>query len=449
MGTWLSKSKETEDKENHEKKTRNKNAQKFDGFENDRSGNAKASGARKGKKSRSKRYSSSSEDSSTDSDADQRKPKVSSSKTTKRGRDGSITVVNTKTIVGGDQITIGQGAKNVVVNLGDRRSKRSDNRKNEPRSPEQSLSKPDFSKLKPRREDENFHIPACFLQLTDRSKDIASTEVLVQAAKSVGKIHASDGFCATGFRVGPNYLMTCKHVKDGILKKERNHIAEFARGEGCSNHLLEKSSVYVDFNFVNPPSDQSNNTDVGNNKFYFKPSVKFENEDLDVAVLELKEREGVPFPDALINFSQVSPNKMFTFIGHPAGGTKKQNEVDGPVYLDTETYRKAVNWSMRVQGSDGFVGVNIPERLLFHCSFQQGGSGSPGIAVEGGKKAVVVTMLLRGYPEWYYDPACNTQLREQVARDSCIEQGVDMVALYQKMHSENPDLCYSIFGQNA
>ena len=445
MGCCLSKSKEKDDREGRKKRTRNKNK---NGFENDRSGNAKKA-AVNGKKSRSKRYTSSSEESSSESDVDHRKPKVSSTKKTKRGKDGSITVISTKTIVGGDQITIGERATNVNVTIGDRNRRRSGERRDKPKAPKAStpnLWTPDFSKLKPRHENGTFQMPHCFMQPTNRSKIVADMEVLVKAAKSVGKIHASNNFCATGFRVGPKYIMTCKHVLEGIIVKERNRVTDFACQEGSSKYdVLEKSSVYVDFNY-NHPNAQSNNADIGNSKFFLKPVVKFENEVLDVAILELKETEGVPFPDAFINFSQALPNEKFTFLGHPQGKPKEHNEVDGPVNLDDETYQKLVEWSMRVDGSNGFVGVNMPERFLFHCSMQHGGSGSPGIAIEGGEKAVVVTMLLRGYPDWYY---CNPQMHTQVAPTQCIEQGVDMVALYKKMHSEDRDLCNTIFGQNA
>lgn len=452
MGSCLSKPRKKDYKEGRKERTRNKNKQRFDGVENDRSCNAKKT-AGNGKKSRLKRNSLSSDESSDSSSSEhgQRKPNVSSSKITKKGKDGGITTISNKTVILGKQYTIGEGATNVNVSIGGRNKRESGNRRDKPKWSETSdhnPSKPDFSRLKPRSEDEAFQMPACFLQLTDRSKDVAGLEVLVKAAKSVGKIHASDGFCATVFRVGPNYVMTCKHVLDGILNNESSNLADFARREGSSKYdVLGKSSVYVDFNY-NHSNDQPNHADVGTSKFFLKPVVKYEDPDLDVAILELEETNGVPFPDALINFSKVSPNKKFTFIGHPLGNFKKQNEVDGPVYLDEGTYHRAVDWSMRISGSDGFVGVRMPGRLLFHCSFQQGGSGSPGIAIEGGKKAVVVTMLLRGYPEWYYHPNCNPQIHDQVARGQCIEQGVDMVELYLKMRRQNQDLCATIFGQN-
>ena len=51
--------------------------------------------------------------------------KVTSHKKMKRLKNGSIVVMNTKTIVGGDSITIGEGANNVIVNLGERRRPKS------------------------------------------------------------------------------------------------------------------------------------------------------------------------------------------------------------------------------------------------------------------------------------------------------------------------------------
>ena len=454
MGCCLSKSKGKNQGEGHKKRTKNKADQSFDCFENERQDSARNS-AMTGKKSRSKRYSSSTDESSSDtsgSESGHRKPKVSSSKKMKRRKNGGITMVSTKTVIGGDNITIGEGSKIVNVTIGGRNDRRSKEQTKRRKSSDPNLLRPNFSKLKPRHENGAFQLPACFMQLTDGCRDVADLEVLVKAANSVGKIHASDNFCATVFRVGPNYIMTCKHVLDGILHKETNHVGDFACREGPSRFdVLKKNSVYVDFNYKYRPNAQSNDTEMRNAIFYLTSNVKFQDQELDVAILELKENEstGIQFPDAFINFSHASPNKKFTFIGHPDGNVKKQNEVDGPYYLDNEMYAKAVDWSMRENGSNGFEGANMPERLLFHCSFQQGGSGSPGLAVEGGKKAVVVTMLLRGYPEWYYAPDCNPQIRARVSPDQCIEQGVDMVSLYHKMHRINRDLCNSIFGQNA
>lgn len=211
--------------------------------------------------------------------------------------------------------------------------------------------------------------------------------------------------------------------------------------------------MFVDFDYTHQhdsqPVNKTSQTSNEMRKFYLTGVVKYQNELLDVAVLELAETDGIEFPNALTNFGHASPDKKFAFIGHPSGNVKAKNKVDGPLTLNDAQLKAAIEWSNNLVGFNGFRGIEVPERLLFHCSFQMGGSGSPGIVVEGGKKAVVVTMLLCGYPGWKYDLSVSEQIRAQAAGKCCIEQGVNMVSLYEKMHHESPDLCAAIFGQNS
>ena len=210
------------------------------------------------------------------------------------------------------------------------------------------------------------------------------------------------------------------------------------RGPPTPFAALDNEDVYVNFDFL------SSNT-MTIRKFYLTSNVVFDDEELDIAVVELKPAQQ-PFPLPFPNFAQAQPNSKFTFVGHPFGEPKQLNQVEGLEAVSPETKEEAVAWSREVAGIDGFAGIDTPGRILFHCSFQKGGSGSPGIAMVG-QQAVVVTVLLHGYPEWVYDPNFSQEIKNRVENKQRIEQGVSMMDLYLKMHAVNSDLCYAIFGR--
>ena len=89
--------------------------------------------------------------------------------------------------------------------------------------------------------------------------------------------------------------------------------------------------------------------------------------------------------------------------------------------------------------------LTSPDRFLFHCKSTKGASGAPRVVShEGG--VIVVTMLICGYPDWYYDPAVDGSIRASIPPDSCIEQGTSMASIYQFMEELSPELCREIFG---
>ena len=212
-------------------------------------------------------------------------------------------------------------------------------------------------------------------------------------------------------------------------------------GDRC--RVLKNESVYVDFEYTLHGRQGNDST-----KFYLTSNVAFADDEHDVAVVELQKNDNlnIPFPPEFTSFSIALPNRQFTFIGHPNGEPKMFNPVDGPVELTKETYQVATDWSLSLGQPTGFNGIDSSSRILFQCSFETGGSGSPGITVRYGQEAVVVTMLLRGYPGWYYDANIDQSLKANISKNQRIEQGVNMFSLYQKMHSVNPDLCIAVFG---
>lgn len=324
-----------------------------------------------------------------------------------------------------------------IVNLTIDNRRMPNDRNEQPRRRDKpDLNKPDFSQLK----SVNLDATGCFMQMMSRTLYVSHQKILTKVEESVGEIHASGSFIGTVFRVGPTYIMTAKHVLDGILNTANYEIGRSVRDR---YHALLRNDVYVDFGHLLPGHQPTEST-----KFSLTRNVAFVDDELDVAVIELKAQPGREFPPEFIRFNRAIPEKKFSFIGHPQGDEKLFNQVDGPVQFSPEMYRSAVNWSNDLGQQNGFEGMENRKRLLFHCSFEKGGSGSPGIAIVDGKEAVV-TMLLRGYPGWFYDPNLDQTIRDQVGKNQLIEQGVNMVALYDKMNANDISLCYAIFGKPA
>lgn len=59
----------------------------------------------------------------------------------------------------------------------------------------------------------------------------------------------------------------------------------------------------------------------------------------------------------------------------------------------------------------------------------------------------MVTVLLHGYPDWFYDPNFDQNIKNNVGNQQRIEQGVSMRDLYFKMQDVNADLRDAIFGR--
>jgi len=163
-------------------------------------------------------------------------------------------------------------------------------------------------------------------------------------------------------------------------------------------------------------------------------------------------------PEPFTLFSYIAPaESKFYLIGHTGGGRK---EVDTVSCIfdpsDNGTKQEIIGLT---QKSDTFVGNNrFPfssgehnyvlneQRILFHCKSSKGASGAPGIQVMEDGRIIVVTMLLRGYPEWYYlDTPEVAQLKCQWKQEYCIEQGAVMSEICQKMLAKNPGLCSEVF----
>lgn len=214
---------------------------------------------------------------------------------------------------------------------------------------------------------------------------------------------------------------------------------------------LQDSRVYAAF-------DHTTDGQISDRqKFFFKGVVHFHDDETDTAVLELKEKKGTPMPLSFTFFSFPKMNSRFSFIGHSDGRRMEINHVDRIIDMtNTDTHRsidelKKLSWQHANRDCE-FPPHDIlanTHRYLFHCKLSKGASGSPGAVVLEDGRVVVVTMLLHGYPDWYYDLSVTEELKTTWPKECCVEQGVNLKSVYERMLSENASLCHEIFSSHT
>lgn len=215
------------------------------------------------------------------------------------------------------------------------------------------------------------------------------------------------------------------------------------------------NGAYVNFKYLE--DGHSNEVD----RFYIKQissesDISYFDNELDCLVLELENnRSGQPMPPPFRKFDAAT--SRFHLIGHSQSEVKtfdKVNEVLDPRQYDTN---KMITTALeRCENKLRQIGMNPDDypyhdgcnslfnlnRYLFHCRMSNGASGSPGIIIVNGE-AVVVTMLLRGYPGWYYE---NSEMRAKWEESFCIEQGANMMSVATAIKDKNQELFQEIFG---
>ncbi|XP_060600565.1 uncharacterized protein LOC132753999 isoform X1 [Ruditapes philippinarum] len=265
---------------------------------------------------------------------------------------------------------------------------------------------------------------------------------------SVCQIRFPNG-TATGFRVGSRYIMTAFHVVSKIhqnIPGSREYIDD-------SGNLIVESLIHLNvfclFGYYRDGPFPNNCL----KKFFFKPVVKFLDENTDTVVIELADDpEGNQMPPPFELFSGQGVVSEFTLIGHN-GGAMEHNTVDQVIDRDSTTTFSDIQWVKNHSLEQARRGYECPphsvllnkQRILFHCKFSKGASGTPGIIVQEDGRAVVATMLLCGYPDWYYDIRVEERIRSDWPQEYCIEQGADMISVGKNMAARNPYLYQDIF----
>lgn len=210
---------------------------------------------------------------------------------------------------------------------------------------------------------------------------------------------------------------------------------------------LGDHAVFVDFDYEKDfqPDHYS--------RFPLEPEVLYYNEKLDIAVLQIKENlYGTTFPKPLENFvnftRQIHEKNSIYLIGHTGAGKKCVDHV--LKYWDPLSHRikDLYEWcekEFNLKHGFGYTGIGDETRLHFQCMFRHGASGCPGFIVPPGGEAKVVTVLLRGFPDFYYFDNFTDEERERVPTEKLIQQGSNIDAIKKDMQIRNMNLYREIF----
>lgn len=255
-------------------------------------------------------------------------------------------------------------------------------------------------------------------------------EKLLRLKSAVGMIYGY-GQTGTAFRVGADKIITAWHVVRAI-----SHVGK-----------LGDHAVFVDFDYEKDfqPDHYS--------RFPLEPEVLYYNERLDIAVLQIKENlYGTTFPKPLENFvnftRQIHEKNSIYLIGHTGAGKKCVDHV--LKYWDPLSHRikDLYEWceeEFNLKHGFGYTGIGDETRLHFQCMFRHGASGCPGFIVPPGGEAKVVTVLLRGFPDFYYFDNFTDEERERVPTEKLIQQGSNIDAIKKDMQIRNMNLYREIF----
>ncbi|KAL3854313.1 hypothetical protein ACJMK2_013587 [Sinanodonta woodiana] len=234
--------------------------------------------------------------------------------------------------------------------------------------------------------------------------------------------------------------MTARHVVEQIMQKVP--CLQHQQPQLLGQHQLNDANVgiYFGYEMNSLPSDLKH-------IYFFEPEIIYESVDLDTVILKLKPDIKL-YPPPLTKFTDVTRLYHDTshghFIGHSQADIKKTDRYQ-IVTLTQSKIDEAKKWSMDFENVNGYDGIENKQRVLFHCSFVQGASGSPGFWINPrDSQAYVELMLLCGYPTWLYDKyQGNTR---GIPNDHFVEQGVSMKSVYEDVKTRDVLLCNTIFG---
>lgn len=218
----------------------------------------------------------------------------------------------------------------------------------------------------------------------------------------------------------------------------------FPDGQLSNFERLAHPEVFVNFEF-------EEHYQIGSSKFSLEPKVIYHNEKLDIAVLQLK-TNGMTHPPPFIRFDEftreIHEKDPIYLIGHSESKKKSMNCV--LKYWEPFEHRinELTTWSEEefdLKHGFGYTGIGKDNRLHFKCSFRHGASGCPGLLVRPGGEVLVVTVLLRGFPDFYYYDNFTDEERQRVPTGKLIQQGSNMKTIMDDMKNKNQDLYEEIF----
>ncbi|CAC5380347.1 unnamed protein product [Mytilus coruscus] len=207
----------------------------------------------------------------------------------------------------------------------------------------------------------NDDVPKIELHTTTAADtDRISIQLAEKTSKSVGLIMGYLTY-GTGFRVGEKYVMTSLHfVKDicsfGGIFKESN---------------LESQDVYICFDYTDKLKEDSL-------IFHFRGQMQYANEELDVAILELTERDNKSLPPKIPCSIDSNYDCLFSVLGQSYSIPNQVTDFNVKILQkDMNVINKARAWSLDMFYENGYIGLDDPNVELCYCKYQFGMDGSP------------------------------------------------------------------------
>lgn len=180
------------------------------------------------------------------------------------------------------------------------------------------------------------------------------------------------------------------------------------------------------------------NREDQNKIFDFQPTIAYSDDEYDVAVLELKPHvANAPFPKALECFGEVCDGEIH-LVGHPGGRQMKEDSEVEPFWLPrhAEIINEYIgglrHWSKTTFPNKEDYYKHLlekPRKIMFHTTFDNGSSGSPGFMLRNEQPCVVV-MVRGGTPSCFYDNLFPHIKVEDIQK---VEYGFAMSDIYLKM----------------
>lgn len=220
---------------------------------------------------------------------------------------------------------------------------------------------------------------------------------------------------------------------------------------------LQWSQCLVDFKFLGRKEDQQDGQ-YSLKQLTTIAEIPFFDVETDCIVLEL-ETDDRSLPPPLEYFFLV-PDVQFHLIHQrmEAGGVKATDNVE--FIIDPSKHLESIEYIINISkeifkqsGKECLISECIrdneqssmqnKDRWLLNCQSRKGASGAPGVAVVD-EKPVVLTMLLHGYPNWYYNEKCQNLIQpwhEQLL----VQQGTNFRSVAEKMKQRNNELHGEIF----
>lgn len=215
---------------------------------------------------------------------------------------------------------------------------------------------------------------------------------------------------------------------------------------------MELNQVEIKFDYTGSGDCDESNI------FKVEPKVLYRNETLDTAILRLKPNGKVMFPPPFTRLNHFlepakDEDKKIYLIGHPydSHGSPLRVNFNIGLWNPTEDRMLSLATFCKENGYEygGYAELDKSERLVVKCEFEHGASGCPGVVVLDDNNLYLVTMFLRGFPDFYFNTQFKGEEKKNFPKSKLFQQGVNIGAIYEDL-KKNPmyaDIFQDIFNE--